>query len=492
MTTTAILKFQMVKLLMIGSKTILIGMAFPGLKESLGLQGDKIDIPDTVEITMESNDFELGNIMTFITPKVVEDTDLNLFDDLDKIYSKVNTLQTSGNQLEQGANDLKNGTATYLEKSYEFNNAMKEVSSGMKIAYESYSKIDDGISTLNEKTKPLTDGAKKVSDGAKDISNALEEVDSGAYLLSEGTKTLSDNLNAINTKVKNVIEDQDLMTTELTDLITKTNAGIQQLTQVKNGYDQKIKSLNDELQKLQTSTSSLENIEGNSDTSLITTTDNNANNKQTEAIKSEIALYTKLSNEIDAKIRSLKSDLKLYKDLSTSLQKCLVECEKEFQSTPGIFQDLSDSVNKLAKGSTEISDNTKKLKAGVSKLSSGADTLSDGAKSLYDGTEALSDGIQTLYEGSKEMNKGLNTLNDGSAKLLDANNQLTAGASTLSDGANTLANGMSKFNKEGVQSICNLVNGDLKDISLRLEKLQELAEEYNNFTALNKEATRKC
>ncbi len=41
------------------------------------------------------------------------------------------------------------------------------------------------------------------------------------------------------------------------------------------------------------------------------------------------------------------------------------------------------------------------------------------------------------------------------------------------------------FNEEGIDKICDYINGDLKDISARLEKLQELSEDYNNFTMLN-------
>lgn len=59
-------------------------------------------------------------------------------------------------------------------------------------------------------------------------------------------------------------------------------------------------------------------------------------------------------------------------------------------------------------------------------------------------------------------------------------------------GANTLSDGMSKFNKEGIETICNLVNGDLKDVSSRFEKLKELANEYNNFSNKDSNVARKC
>lgn len=44
---------------------------------------------------------------------------------------------------------------------------------------------------------------------------------------------------------------------------------------------------------------------------------------------------------------------------------------------------------------------------------------------------------------------------------------------------------MTKFDKEGISTISNYINGDLKDISIRFEKLQELADKYNNFSAIN-------
>lgn len=110
-----------------GSKAIVIGIALPGLGESLGIPSDKFDIPSGFEITMESTDFELGNLMTFASSKLIEDNDLSLFDNLDEIYSKVNTLQSSGKQLEDGARTLSNGVNTYVEKYGEFSSGMKEV-----------------------------------------------------------------------------------------------------------------------------------------------------------------------------------------------------------------------------------------------------------------------------------------------------------------------------------------------------------------------------
>ena len=44
---------------------------------------------------------------------------------------------------------------------------------------------------------------------------------------------------------------------------------------------------------------------------------------------------------------------------------------------------------------------------------------------------------------------------------------------------------MTKFNDEGIDKICNYINGNLKDVKVRIEKLQDLSNEYNTFSMLN-------
>ena len=56
-----------------GSKTIVVGIAMPGMQESLGLSKDDIDIPNSIEITMNSKNFEIGNIMNYWTPKLLDE-----------------------------------------------------------------------------------------------------------------------------------------------------------------------------------------------------------------------------------------------------------------------------------------------------------------------------------------------------------------------------------------------------------------------------------
>lgn len=82
------------------------------------------------------------------------------------------------------------------------------------------------------------------------------------------------------------------------------------------------------------------------------------------------------------------------------------------------------------------------------------------------------------------INEKLNTVDSSMDSLKSALNQLTNGTESLADGATKLSKGMKQFDEEGIQKIASYVNGDVKDVTARIEKLQELSEEYNNFTML--------
>ena len=125
------------------------------------------------------------------------------------------------------------------------------------------------------------------------------------------------------------------------------------------------------------------------------------------------------------------------------------------------------------------------LKPAINQLADSSTLLADGANKLTEGTEQLTDGINSLADGSAQMKSGLTTLSSGAKQLSNASNQLTDGANTISTGATTLSEGMTKFNDEGINKICNYINGNLRDIKVRVEKLQDLSNEYNTFSMLN-------
>lgn len=59
--------------------------------------------------------------------------------------------------------------------------------------------------------------------------------------------------------------------------------------------------------------------------------------------------------------------------------------------------------------------------------------------------------------------------------------QLNDAAKTLSDGMDTLSDGMKQFDNDGINTIYNFVNGDVKGAQNRVEKLMDLAKNSGSY-----------
>lgn len=399
-----------------GSKTTVLGISLPGMQESLNIEKDKLDIPDTIEITMDSTDFELSNIVTYVTPKIIEEDDLEIFNKLDDIYSQVDTLQSSSKQIEDGANNLKTGVDTYKEKSQEFNSAMTQIAQGTGTINSNYNKIDEGINTLNAGSKSLKNGAEQLNSGINQLSSSVSNLPQGIEALYQGSANL--------------------------------NAGI---TGVASG----VNTLKDNLTKTTT-------------TSITELTKNNA-------------ILQKTIDALGEEQPELVATLKAQKAENEQIIKALTPTEE----TNAKMQALNDGLNAVTAGSKSLKENLGNLNTAVGQLPEAINKITAGSSSLAEGTKTLQTGASNLNNGSKALKNGISSLDTNTKKLAEANNQLTEGTTTISDGVTTLTEGITKFNREGIDKICDYINGDLKDITNKLEKLQELSQEYNNFTMLN-------
>lgn len=424
-----------------GTKTIIVGVAMPGMQESLGLS--KVSLPESIKITLETTDFELSNIFTVATPRLLEDDDKDLLKEIDKIYGKVNTLQSSSNQIEKGANDLKKGTATYYQKSQEFNKAMSQVEKGANSANTEYSKLNQGIATLNANSGVLNEGAKQVSEGMaavqsglQTISTKLEQLEAGSSTIATGAKQIEQGVTIAQNAANTINNGIGSVTTEFT--IIKTN--LQKAIQANQ-------NIIDTLKKQTTiDHTQIDNLE--------------ANNKALEQNLQELNNLT---------INDTASSLAI---LNGSLA----------QVKTGIEGNGTAQNPGLAAGAQTVSQGISQIKKeGIDALASQSTKLVNGSKQLYDGTKALKQGTTVLENGSSQMQAGLSSLQSGTTQLLQANNQLTDGAKTLQTGATTLANGIHTFNEEGIKPICNYINGDLRNLTNRAEKLMELSDDYQSF-----------
>lgn len=95
-----------------GSKNLVVGISAPGLYESLNLE--ELKGLDTITINYDTKSFELSNIYSVVTTKLLEDADLSKFDKLDTLYESTSKLQDNMNLICKGSNTLSQGSTTLL------------------------------------------------------------------------------------------------------------------------------------------------------------------------------------------------------------------------------------------------------------------------------------------------------------------------------------------------------------------------------------------
>ena len=559
-----------------GNKSMIFGVALPGMQESLGINKNTIEIPSTIEISMETKNFEMNEIYCFATPKLIEEDDIELFNNVDKIYSMANELKDGSNQLVQGSKQLSDGASKLNNGTYElskelnaqiakYENARNKLANKEELEEKIVSIINSEMKKLMPELQTLAEEeAKNVVKANLKGENGLEEKTAQTALAF--TKT------AINTKLqelansnaeitipeelmnqiqndllialKNVESKQDVQVLEntikeliiidLTDTVkTKTNEVITTnvdamktnitdptalmtesekvaLNQSKNQIAQAmvpgIKMQNPNLTDEEAFAQAL-----NSVNQLVTSVSKGTMDKTLDQVKNQAP--TMAENTVKEIASNLSTNEALEKAISDYSNKIVTELKQAIgEETLNV---IKDNIKKEI--ITELKNsfmNDKTLQTQISgmvkeEINPTIDSIAEqtAKKLAEDFTEDLANQIASNLikkqlngelsetELDKELSKYEDLINsklgevDNQVKTLkDALNQLTDGTNQLANGANELQNGMSKFDEEGIQKIYNIVNNNVKDLQVRIEKLRELSNEYNSFTNIDENA----
>lgn len=166
-----------------GDANIAVGIAVPGLQESLKIDekdfSEDISIPDYVEVTADVEDFSLDMTMTV----VVGTSELSGGKTLDfgGLDDKIDELSDAADQLQDGSGELFNGLDTLNQKMGDFSDGVNSLQSGITAYTDGTKQLADGIGTLRGQTGILISG---ISDLVKSVNT-----------LNDGMKTLDKALN---------------------------------------------------------------------------------------------------------------------------------------------------------------------------------------------------------------------------------------------------------------------------------------------------------
>lgn len=418
-----------------GSKTIVIGMALPGLQTSLGLDKDTFEIPENIEIEMDVTNYEQSSIITFVTPKIIDKEDFNILDELDTLYSSVDTLQSSMDQIEEGANALSEGTALYSENYNTFNSAIGMLNDGTTTLKENYEMFNNGVQTANE-------GAKQLNEGMQQLNTAAESIKDVVYTVIDWLQTA---MNTLVTPLKSlqqtILEDIDAVIAMVDNISNPSQENIEYI----NGLNYQA------IQDLYTENANLEALKEGADEETVALFDEQiATNNNVIAILEQNNAQTLYQNIDPEQIASVREKL--------------VEIRGKVESSELTVEELEEKVQNII---NEVY------------------AAFDGINALAQGTEQLAQGTEQLATASSQINDGIVTLNESTEQLAQASTQLNDASVQISDGAKQLYDGIAMFNNEGIRVLTSKVNNDVRGISVRLDKLMELSKEYNNFSNID-------
>ena len=188
-----------------GNKTFVFGVALPGMQESLGIDKNTIDIPNSIEISMEAKDFEMNEIYCFATPKLIDEDDLELFNKIDKIYDMATELKDGSSKLVEGSQQLSKGAgklnAGTHELSKELNTQIAKYENARKKLANKKELEEKIVNIINNEMKRIMPELQTLAE--EEAKNVVKENLKGENGLEEKTaKTALDYTKiAINTKL---------------------------------------------------------------------------------------------------------------------------------------------------------------------------------------------------------------------------------------------------------------------------------------------------
>ena len=133
-----------------GDHTVVVGMAFPGLQETLALDTDTLEIPTYVEVEADVTGFTLDTTLTVVSNSLLNDMDDDKLDDsaLDDLSADMDKLTDAMTQLMDGSDELYDGLDTLLDSSKELSDGVGKLTSGLKKLDSNSAQLNAGAETV--------------------------------------------------------------------------------------------------------------------------------------------------------------------------------------------------------------------------------------------------------------------------------------------------------------------------------------------------------
>ncbi len=459
-----------------GSKTIVVGYALPGLKESLQIDGKDFDggitIPDCFEVTAEVTDFSMDMTMTVVMNAAGLSVD-GESGDLSSLDEMLDTLTDAVDQLGDGSSELADGMDTLQGKLGEFSNGVNSLQSGLDAYTKGASQLADGagqlkggIDTLAGNVPALVDGVAQLKAGSANAAGGANALRDGAGSLKEGSAQL-----------KAGVDQMAAMVSGMGSQIEGSKAVYQQAVLQQAGVPYAtIDEVGAKIAELQGQRDALTN------TIVAALSAGSTTIPMPDGSTQNVADLVVQLGQINAGLENLQ---KLYGTLEggnialTQVQSSLAGADTQAQ-----LAQLQSGAAQVADGAAALSDGAVALADGLAALDAGLGALNEKTGALTTGVAQLTDGANQLAGGSAELASKNGALMDGVSQLAGGTTAIMDGVGALDDGAHALADGIVTFNEEGIQKVLDSYNGDLEPLTERIKAVLDAGEAYQSYAGI--------
>lgn len=510
------------KLVNDGDRTVVVGLAFPGLQENLNLSRDQLSIPSSVEITADVTDFSLGMTVTLACNDLFSqlgDVDLGSLD----AAGSLNKLTDAMDQLLNGSSALYDGLTTLLDKSGELAAGVEELAQGAAAIKAGADSLDEGAAELKAGLADLSEGLNKLSansaalnGGAEQVFNSLLET-ATAQIRAKGLTvpdlTIENYAEELNKLIKSLDE-----TTVYENALTQVTAAVEKqrplITQkVTAAVRQEVEAKVTAAVKTEATTAAQAQVAENviRTATRMTKKDydaavaagqipqatQDAVNAAIQAQLSDPDVQKQINATVEAQMASetVKNTIKAQTDAQMKTEKVQTTISQnvELQVKKAIAENMaSDEVQKQLQAASEGSKTLIALKAslddynafylGLLDYTAGVDEAAEGSNELYAGAGDLKDGTAELRAGAAKLYAGVLQLKDGTPALV-------SGVTQLKNGAMQLSEGLQQLNKEGIQKLTKLLQDDLGDLTARVQATIDMSRDYRSFSGISDDAS---
>ncbi len=519
-----------------GVSSIVVGLSSPGLYESLDIE--ELKGFDTVEISYDTDNFELSSIYSAASARLYDNSDLDIFGNVSKIYDGINTLQSNMNTIVDGANELNEGSQKLANGTKQLNDGVNALTS----KYYSYRNMDKEVlekqimSLIESNLEQLVpilekDVEEEISKTIKDNKASLEE--SAIEVTKKNVKIV------LNNEIDNIIKDfnmnqilEDIINSDLenailndpeiqsiikvfeeelaTELSTEVNGTTKTIVKgtistISNSLNQDTMSDEEKVQYIQniadkygitfeqaagivsevkgdTIKGIQDNLNKQSDT-ISTQVANQVTNQVMSSLNDKEFVNNAMNHyleEVNKKLATTLDNVDI-ESYENNLKETLIQViKKELSNNEAIqkYMNVSEYTDSVV---NTIIDNTAKDLANMYTVEFAKQVTTNVIQKEFSKDNLESELQKILASYETDIEEKLNSLDGAVTTLSTSVSMLNDGANQLSNGMNTLNEGLNRYNTEGIQKISNFVNGDIKSLEGKIEALAKLSKEYKTF-----------